>query len=226
MLRVLIEVAASLARSPWRLSLADRLLGRWPRVARVGRGATTGEEALARLTGPLGRGIELRASLAQPCARALSAWLASTPAPVDVAARRAGVESAATILGDEPEALLRLAAVRFAAHDDGAAFDALQRADKVIRAAKHEPVSDQFAFLESEVKLGLHEPMTLGRVAAGICLVAATRPSDHLPHLRDDLMEDLRFSEWLVGRDQDRALLLDAFRMLERGRGSRTRRAA
>ncbi len=226
MLRALIEAAAALGRSPSRLSLPDRVLGRTPRTARHGHGSAVGEDALLRLAEPLARGLDVRASLARPAARALGAWLASTPEPIDTAVRRAGIESAAAVLIDEPEALLRLAAVRFGAHDDAGAFEALQRADRLIRAARPQPITDQFAFLESEVKLGLHEPMTLGRVAAGICLVAATRPADHLPHLRDDLMEDLRFSEWLVGRDQDRALLLDAFRMLERARTSKPKRHA
>ncbi len=225
-LRALIEAAAALGRTPARLSLADRLLGRAPRIARPGHTWATGDDALLRLAEPLDRGVDVRASLARPAARAVGAWLASTPTPVDVPTRRSGIEAAAAILGDEPEALLRLTAVRFAAHDDAGAFDALQRADRLIRAARPEPSTDQFAFLESEVKHGLHDPMTLGRVAAGICLIAATRPAEHLPHLRDDLMEDLRFAEWLVGRDQDRALLLDAFRMLERARTAKPRRSA
>ena len=69
--------------------------------------------------------------------------------------------------------------------------------------------------------------MTLGRVAAGVCLVCATSAPERLPFIRTDFMDDVRYSAWLVGRDQDRAALYDVFRVVERALAEpRARQAA
>ena len=72
--------------------------------------------------------------------------------------------------------------------------------------------------LSCELEHGPYSPMTLGRVAAGICLLCASSPTERLAYLRDDLLEDMRYSGWLVGRDTERAVLIDVFRAIERAR--------
>lgn len=223
-LRVLVEAAAALSRSPSRLSITDRLLGRSPLPR--GTDSAPAETVVPGLADRLTAGVPTPAAVLRPIARAVGAWLASTPAPVDLPTRRRGVEAAALALGEEPETLLRLAAVRVATGDDGGAFDAIIRADRAIRSGRLAPVVDPFRFLEAELRLTAPDSLQLGRVAAGIAQVCAGAPSDHLGHLRDDIAEDLGFTEWLIGRDQDRALLLEVFRVIARARGDGALRSA
>jgi hypothetical protein len=217
--------AAVLSRTPARLTLPDRLRGRRPLSASVAPAIQPAQPPADRCVLDL---AELLAS--NPCApntaarkaaaRVVSAWMATTDAWVDLAVRRRAAEAALSILGDEPEVLLRAAAVRLAACDDGSALELILRAERIIRAANPEPVTDHLAFLQSEVEMGLPGPMTLGRVAAGICLVCATSPPEHLAYIRGDVMDDVRYSAWLVGRDPDRAMLDEIFRNLELARKS------
>lgn len=223
-LRRLVESVAELSRATPRITLGDRLLGRGP-GPESGRPSAS-DAALLALGERIERNDGSPESITRPIARAVGAWLASTPTPIDLPTRRRGVEAAGELLGDEPEALLRLAAVRVATGDDAGAFDAIVRADRVIRATHPAPISDHFSFLEAELRLPEPDALQLGRVAAGIALVCAGAPSDHLAPLSEDIAEDLGFTEWLVGRDQDRALLLEVFRVIERGRERELRAAA
>jgi len=151
-------------------------------------------------------------------ARVASGWLAATDAPVDIETRRRLVDACVRVLPEEPEVLLRAAAMRFAAWEDRSALEALGRADRAIRSSEHRETIDQLPFLQSELEMGLPGPFTLGRVAAGICLVCATSPDERFWHIRGDVLDDMRYSAWLVGRDQDRAALVEVFRALERTR--------
>jgi len=115
--------------------------------------------------------------------------------------------------------MLRLAAARFAVCDDSAGMESLLRAQHVL----HEqglPEFDQSAFLQSELEHGVSAPIALGRVAAGIALVCASLGADKIPYFRDDVMDDARYSGWLVGRDQDRKFLLEVFDAIIRERAS------
>lgn len=233
--RALIETAAVLSRSQHRLTAADRVLGRRPiDEERDGSTAAEGvrgvrEPAEACLKDLAFRvqsfDVDRRPTPAErAAARVVSAWLSTRPLSADeeadIAARRRGIESAALVAGDEPEVMLRLAAVRFASMDDDAGYDALWRADRILRDRQTLPGSDQFLFLQAEIDMGPYGPMTLGRAAAGICLLCATTPVERIPYVRDDLIDDMRYSGWLVGRDQDRAMLMEVFRRLERIRRS------
>jgi hypothetical protein len=133
--------------------------------------------------------------------------------------RRTWVEACARVVSDEPEVLLRLAAVRFSMSDDDAGIDALRRADALLRREGLEVAPDPVAFLQAELEHGPESPMTLGRVAAGLCLSLAGVPAERIPFLIEDLLDDMRFSNWLVGRDQDRALLIRIMRELAASRG-------
>lgn len=213
LLRAIIEAAAALSRLPDRLALTDRLLGRHPdpQGARAALEHLSAQVLSLRGVNHVLRGI---------AAGVASAWLAGAE-DVDPGLRRRVAEVAAALRPGDPFAALRLAAARFAALDDDAAFAAVVDAERAVRASEPAPVTNHLAFLQAELDLGLPTPTTLGRVAAGICLVHASSPEDSLPHLRDDLLDDLRFSAWLVGRDQDRAVLIEVFRILERARGGR-----
>jgi len=48
----------------------------------------------------------------------------------------------------------------------------------------------------------------------------ASLASDKIPYFRDDVMDDARYSGWLVGRDQDRKFLLEVFDAIIRDRAN------
>ncbi len=218
LLRGLVEAAAALSRTPARLDLADRISGRRI-LPDPGPHGAPGEGVLLRLLELVVSSERARAHThaARTGARVVGAWACTSDGWIDMATRRRGVEVAGALLPDDPAALLRLAAVRFADTDDERAFDAMLRAYRALRDASAEVVGDPLAFLQSEIEHGLPGPMTLGRVASGIGLLCATTPPDRLSLVRDDLLDDMRYSGWLVGRDQDRAVLIEVFRRLESG---------
>jgi len=225
--RALIEAAATLSRTPQRLNFADRMQGRRPLSARVSNlGATLdadaihGDLSLRHLAYAMSRGQlgDVRSLGAKAAARAVSAWIATRDSGLDEAERVAIMESAARIAGDEPEVLLRLAASRISAFHDGDGIETLLRAQHMLTHGEVLQGADHLSFVQSEIAHGSYGPMTLGRVAAGLCMVCSTAPAESLTHLRDDLLEDMRYSGWLVGADADRALLMDVFRQLETAR--------
>lgn len=218
----LVRTIATLSRSPARLTLADRLRGRRPVCRgslRPGRAPTgPSESCLLELTGLITRPADRTSDARRAAARVVGAWLASTDARLELDVRRRGIDAALDILGDEPETLLRAAALRLAAGDDDAAFDAVVRADRAISSRPDHAIHDHLAFLQAEFEMGTPGPLTLGRVGAGIVLAAASSPPDRLAYVRSDIMDDIRYSSWLVGRDQDQALLVRLFSVLERDR--------
>jgi hypothetical protein len=220
------QLAAALSRSPRRLTLADRLFGRRAMAGLPPAGGdprsvpAAADECMRFLAEQVTMWTSTEScSVRRAAARAASAWVATTEAWLDIAFRRRVVEAAAAMLQNEPELQLRLAAIRFASGDDQAGYHALCRADHLIREQGHEQIVDHLAFLEAELDLGTPGPMTLGRVAAGICLVCASSAAERIAYIRGDLMDDIRYSSWLVGRDQDRAVLMGVFRVLEQARG-------
>ena len=94
----------------------------------------------------------------------------------------------------------------------------LLRADRLIRQRGTFEGLDHMKLLQAELEHGTFGGMTIGRVAAGICLACAVTPADRIMFLRDDLLDDLRLSSYLVGRDREHAILIDVFRQLERNR--------
>ncbi len=208
----LLVAAAVQSRSPMRLTLADRIRGRLPldghdQPGLIDPGAYTARSMtriadllIARNPDPLEPAQRIAAS-------ALSAFLVTPAARLSIGARRAIMERVCPYIADRPEAWLRLAALRFADMDDQAALEALHHADPLVRAHAEELVLDQIPFVQSELDHGSYDPLALGRVAAGLCLIAAQHEYSRLTFLKDDLVEDLSFVGWLVGRDPDTALL-------------------
>lgn len=228
MLSQLVRAAALFSRAPQRLSLHDRLMGRRPLGDAIGRGEL---ESLDACMERLAEQIQTHTNPAElspadrVACRAVSAWLATT-GPIDQVRRLSLMECVARLIGDEPETMLRLAAVRIASMEDQAGIDAIVAADRLLRERHVDVSPEQVSMLSCELEHGPYSPMTLGRVAAGICLLCASSPTERLAYLRDDLLEDMRYSGWLVGRDSERAVLIDVFRAIERGRRSEPSRAS
>lgn len=156
-----------------------------------------------------------------PAARVVSAWAATTTGSLDIHARLDAIEAAGRVLGEESGVQLRLAAARFGAAEDDAALSALRLAFEQLelrrRAQGDEALTiDQVPFVHSELEHAMaNDPMAVGRIAAGMCLCAALTPASGVAYLGDDFADDLRYAPWLLGRDQDRALLLRVLRELE-----------
>lgn len=228
--RALVEAAAVLSRSPARLTIEDELNGRRvvgmmrPRQQTFGRyptGRDPVQYVLKRLVSVIehaSRGSVAATRAERAAARVAAAFMATPLAKVDDITRLRGLETAARVAGDEPEVMLRLSAVRFSCMRDAAALDALLRADRMLRNIEMHPGVDNLAFLMSELEHGPDESLTLGRVAAGITLLSAGKSIQELAYLRDEVLDDMRFSRWLSGREQDQALLVEIFRNLERSR--------
>ncbi|MCW5776297.1 MAG: hypothetical protein KIS87_07665 [Phycisphaeraceae bacterium] len=196
--RDLSLAAGALARHPARLGLPDRLFGRRP--------ITDHSAFMHRLADRLDEPTHAERTIA----RAVSAWAVAHNPPL--------VERCAAHARTDPAVQLRLAAVRFAGGDDRRALSALMHADRLLRSGDPPARLDHAAFVESELRCGEDAPLTLGRVAVGVCLLCAATPVDRLRFIRDDLDEEMRFAPWLIGRDQDRRLLLEVLRELERCR--------
>ena len=62
--------------------------------------------------------------------------------------------------------------------------------------------------------------MSVGRAAAGICLVCASTEPERVPFIRDDMLEEMAYARWLVGRDQDRGLLIRVFLEIQHAHGA------
>jgi hypothetical protein len=148
----------------------------------------------------------------------LGAFLSTSPNWSSDAARIAAMDDCARLSADEPQTMLRLAAVRLGMGQDDAGLDAVERADRMLRDNQLVSSTTQEAFIRSELEHGHPGPLTIGRLAAGICLLVSTMPASRVPYFRDDLLDDMRFSALLIGRDQDRKLLIQVFRALERVR--------
>lgn len=231
LLRAIVELACVTSRHATRLSYRDRLNGRRPIGAAVpkSKGAVQpfhpAGEGLSPLMAVLHNQLRGKGVFAPPlgyeraAARVLSAWVATTASTLTDEFRRDCAETSARICADEPDTLLRAAAVRFSVLDDAWGNDAIAKADVMLQNWPIVTEPDQLAFVQSELDLGSPSPMTVGRLAAGICLVGARMSFEHLRYFKDDLLDDMKCCELLMERDQDHALLKDVFRTMEQNRG-------
>jgi len=216
-LAALTAAACTLSRHPARLDAIDRARGRRPIDLPVASATNTDSHPVVTALQALVDHVESwpvgkpPSGAIRVAARVTSAWLAGTACGQEPADRLPGLEAAARILSDEPEAMLRLASVRLAAGKDDLGLAALVDADALLRESGEVAQVDPFAFLQAELEAGESNPMTVGRVAAGICMVCTHTPAERLAYLRDDIMDDMRYAEWLVGSDPDRVLLYRVF---------------
>ncbi len=224
----LIEAAAWTARSSHRLTLADRCFGRRP----VRRGDSAGsvrvrrmddhDDAGARLFGRLASLSGARGSRPGPAGRiaaqAAGAWIAADPLQRDARYVK-WHEQICAAMPNDPASHLRLAAACFAAMDDESGIESLKHALLTLVRSEHVAgAGNHTAFVEAELMHGLDDAATLGRVAAGVCLICAATPGDRLPFLKEDMLEETRYADWLIGRDAEARVLQQVFRELERAR--------
>ncbi|MFG0284961.1 MAG: hypothetical protein ACF8R7_11110 [Phycisphaerales bacterium JB039] len=202
-LRALLDAAAALSRHPCRLTLADRFRGRRPSPALTG-GSSALAGAMLRIGQLLGAsGRAMPGDVQRIAARALGAWLSTA---ADVGRQRC--ELATTVqrlLDDEAATLLRCAAAHFAEFDDDAGMDTLRQAARLLEGV--EILGDADCFLHAEIVGGAGDPITVGRIAAGIWLTCLTAKAERLEFLLDDIFDDLRDAAWLSRRGQDHMML-------------------
>ncbi len=234
LLRALVESAATLARSAHRLTLPDLMLGRrvtdavdrpaglslWRSPRPV---AATVLDALASAAAERAHAWPEAAAVAS---RVAGGYFVSCPglAPSD---RAAAITRAAAGSPEDATAALRLGAACIGALEDERGLEWLVKADVLIRRGRTPLVPlDHAAFLESELVHGTDDPMSVGRAAAGICMVCAATPTERIPFVRDDMLEEMAYAGWLVGRDQDRGLLISVFLEIEHAHAAAEGRAA
>jgi LmbE family N-acetylglucosaminyl deacetylase len=215
----LAEAAGVLSQSAGRLGINKR-----PRNAQgVAQPRTPGapERVMRDLAAALRVSLDAgsRDAATRAAARVLGAWSVTSDSTLTPEERLEIAALADRVINDEPESALRLAAAQFAVYSDKDAMTTLQRAMRMLRAAPQRCQADPLAFILSELELGSAGNLTLGRVAAGICLLWATAPRENLKYLRDDLMDDLRHAGWLTGREQDTELLSNLIVAMEKARG-------
>lgn len=228
LVRLLVEAAALFSRVPARLDKDQINRGRLPVYAPIprvvpveARDAETNRqregaravEALrdALFKACLAAGDTVWTGLAQVAARVAGAW-ASVDAPgADLGTRLEVLEWCAAALPDDPETLLRLGAARIAAVDDIGGLNAMDRAASRLLSLD-EPPAEASGFIQAELERGVErDDVRLGRIAAGVCLLACSCHEAHMQHVIDDLREDMAKSEMLVGMDQDRRVLEEIF---------------
>jgi hypothetical protein len=230
--RTLIELAATLSRHPSRLTSADVSRGRTPVNApwtisparsprEVAPVADPVRPLVRALMGTLAIGGQSEGAM-MAGTRLAGAWITTTPYAVDDLERAAWARDIQRRAGHEPQTMLRAGAAMLGSMDDTGGFDAILRADRMLRCVPLLPHVDHAAFLSAELQQGAPTSLTVGRLAAGICLVGASMPAGQLHYFLDDLTEDLRFASLLVGRDQDLALLHRIVRELDRARRAET----
>lgn len=210
LIRALIDASAVLARSAPRLGLADRLVGRRP--FSVAERPTLADRAMLVLSQRVASSASADSQLYRSAARAVSAWLATTEADVPVEARSEGIEAAWRAIPNEPHVALRAVAVRVAAYEDAGAMEAARIAAELIDPQDATIGPEPWAFIQSELEHSTPGDMTLGRIAAGVCLICATAPAGDRDFLMGDLSDDLRHTGWLIGREDDQRLLMELMR--------------
>lgn len=200
---------------PYEHELAGALASAAAGAVKAGDGNADASSLFLNLRDVLVRGVLRQDSPAMlvPAARAVSGWFVCCDRSASVDERLEGVEAAARVLGDDPVVLMRLAAARFAASRDEEGHEALHEAFRLLTQREDRVRADQYRFIQSEIEhADEHDPMVVGRLAAGMALIAASSEPGSLNHLRGDIADDLDHAAWLVGRDQDKALILEALR--------------
>lgn len=186
--------AAALGRTEARHTHAGRLSGRLnldnePKVIQAAIGKVA--DALLSLD------ADSDAYNAPVCAAAARLLLARVATRNDSLGHENRLDLARTALGvvaSEPESALRFAAVQLGMGQTDEGISTLLDAFKVLRKSGQTCMADPLAFVMSEAEMGSDDPLTLGRIAAGVTLTFATAREETLGYLKDDLMDDLEAS--------------------------------
>lgn len=151
----------------------------------------------------------------QAAARVLSAFVSTGSRDLPSGDRTHLAQAALDTIPDDPELALRLGAAQIGDQQNAEAKQTLVRALRQLRSAGAKCECDPLAFVMSEAEHGASEPLTLGRICAGIALAWGTTHGGSLDYLRDDLIDDLKYSGWLAGREDDVKLLREVIAELE-----------
>lgn len=221
--RSILEAAALFSRSPNRLTLEDRVAGRFPGPQMF----PPGDEQSAKFADP--RDMIMLAVFRHladdtafesnpgaqeiAAARACSAWFA-THGPAGTSLNPL-FERCACVLGNDGLSLLRMGANQASSGDECAAIATFVRAHHSLHEAGIAPSADQTPFLQADLELGGADPQLLGRIVAGAVLMAgavdAEKTSFFCDDLMDDLVDDLRSAGWTGENDPEQGLLLRTF---------------
>lgn len=205
---MLAVTTAALSRTSPRITLADRLVGR--------AGDDLPDACIACLGAQLGT---MERSLHTPdaarlAARLVSAWSATPNRDVEPTLAAIAADAALDRADDEAHVVLRALAAHAAAGDDAGAFALMSRVRDALHAAPAPDPDADMLFVQGELEQAGSDPSAIGRLVAGLCLVAGSLPADRAQHVIGDFLDDILHADWLVGRDQDRALILGATRLM------------
>ena len=224
----LIIAAATLARDPARVTMADLVRGRHggsgcfdPASSAKGlRPLATQrpwrETALWQAASSLVAAGSFPSPVRVAAARLCGAAATLTDWPVTESFRLATAQAAASVLREDPTSLLRLAAVQLGCTCDEEGLATLERAHDAVDGASGEESLDNIGFLQAEAVTGDPVSLTTGRLAAGMSIAFAHSPASRIRFILEDFLDVLGESGRLVGRDQDLALLKRAFGVLDR----------
>lgn len=225
--RLVLDFACVTARHPARTTTRDRIDGRTLSWAMVNEHKLGGSgDPLAHIARAMVEQVKLlddaasQTGAAKVAARVLGAW-ASMADDADATLRRECAETSLELLGGDVEAMLRTASVRLADSDDDAALGLLEEAATQLQSRELVSPTDQINFVLSELYTEPGSPLAVGRAAAGVVLVGARVPKEQLPYFRDDILDEVEHAGSLVGLDQHKAMVLEAFHMLEAVKGLR-----
>jgi hypothetical protein len=169
-------------------------------------------------------------SCCKPAARVLSAFLAGGSGDKSDNDRPHLLEAACTFIADEPEASLRLGAVRASFGQREGAEKAFLQASRTIKAERLSSTCDATPFILGEAELGDGDRLSYGRVCAGLALLCATSKPESLAYMHDDLIDDLTHAGWGDTRRSDlenvSALLVQLGAPVSKPRNHKYKRAA
>ena len=224
----LIIAAATLARDPARVTMADLLRGRHggpggPGSTQPGKGLRPlstqrpwRETALWQVASSLVAAGAFPSPVRVAAARLCGAASTQTDWPVTESFRLATAQAAAAVLREDPTSLLRLAAVQLGCTCDEEGLATLEHAHDAVDGASSDESLDNIGFLQAEAVSGEPVSLTTGRLAAGMSIAFANSPASRIRFILEDFLDVLRETGRLVGRDQDLALLQRAFVAIDR----------
>ncbi len=218
-IRLLVECAATLSRKAHRIGACDRVAGRG-RVHAGQEGWSGEDEALHLLSatlesceGRIGQSEALAAA-----ARVCGAWLATTEAPLDAEIRVEPSKVTTGFVSDEPQTLLRAAAVYCGARRGELALEAYTKAHAMLRRRAWVPADDAATLVHSELQYQAKSALGFGRVLAGAVVVCSGLAPDRIPFFRDDLLDDAEEMFTWEDREFEQRLMLELFSEMVRSR--------